>query len=126
MMGEPMRVRMTIRAQAAFASMAIGFSFIGADGVEIHGSTAHDGGVETRLQVGTNLFECNVDPMILLPGSYSVRASIFSPVELMDHIDEVMRFRVDSARHASASTPRDHYVGYVYVGYAWKRVTSDE
>jgi lipopolysaccharide transport system ATP-binding protein len=122
MMGEPMRVRMTIRSQAMFSSMAIGFSFIASDGSEIQGSAAHDGGIETNLAVGSNVFECVVSPMVLVPGSYTVRAAIFAPSESFDHVDEVMRFRVDPARYANAPTPRDHYVGNVYLGYDWRRL----
>jgi hypothetical protein len=57
--------------------------------------------------------------MILIPGSYYLRAAVFALGRVFDHIDEIMRFEVEAAATNEGALPKNHYVGDVYVPYTW-------
>ena len=118
---EPMIVRIEIEAEKRIDQVLFGFSFISADGIEIMGTTAHDGGGPNSLDGGKQIFDCEIRPMILCPGRYFIRAAIFTRNELFDHIDELISFEVVSAAYVLSSVPENHMVGYVYVPYKWHK-----
>lgn len=120
--GEPVKVRFHIEAQKSVENVLFGFSFMSADGTEIMGTTAHDGGVPSKLNKGTSIFECSVEPMILCPGRYYIRGAIFRSSELMDHIDEMVGFDVLSLAWDLAGAPKSHLVGHVYLPFKWSQL----
>lgn len=120
--GEPIKVRFTILAKQKLENVAFGFSFISRDGVEIMGSAAHDGGVPSTLKEGLSTFQCDVVPMVLCPGTYTVRGAIFVPSEVMDHIDEMLGFEIHNTAVNPEVAPRGHIVGHVYLPYRWSEL----
>ncbi len=121
--GQAVRVRFSVWSSVAMPSVLLGFSFIAADGAEVQGSTAHDGGVAGSLRPGYQVLECLLDPMLLTPGRYSFRASIFSNSEEYEHIYEFLPFEVIRyGESVSNRIPSGHYVGYVYHPYEWSEV----
>ncbi len=124
--GQAVRVRFVVWASRPLTGLIFGFSFVAADGAELQGSTAHDGGVEGSLRPGFQVFECRVDPMLLTPGRYFFRAAIFSPGEEYEHIYEFLPFDVLRVGHGAPDRiPSGHYVGYTYYPYAWREVPSE-
>ncbi|MBW7881361.1 MAG: ABC transporter ATP-binding protein [Caldilineaceae bacterium] len=121
-MNEPIHIDLGLHAVQKLSNVVFGFSFVAADGTEIHGSTAHDSGIVTDLEPGNHLFSCHVDPMLLTPGRYYIRAAAFRHGESFDHIDEALAFDVSTASMAPDKAPLSHHVGYVYVPYQWSRV----
>jgi hypothetical protein len=85
------------------------------------GTAAHDGGISPTIKQGDNGFSCKVDPMILTPGKYFIRAAIFNFDHLFDHIDEVMTFEIEGVANDINLIPKGHYVGDVYLPYKWCR-----
>jgi lipopolysaccharide transport system ATP-binding protein len=119
--GEPLRVRLTVMSTRVFEDAVLGFSFVSADGNEVMGTTAHDGGISSHLSVGETHFECVVDPMPLCPGRWIVRGGIFRAGEVMDHIDDMASFEVLAVGYTLNSAPRNHRVGMVYLPFTWSR-----
>ena len=120
--GEPFLVKITVSASQNIGSVALGFSFVGRTGYEIMGTAAHDGNSASAIRQGGNEFLCKIEPMILNPGLYTIRAAIFIAGQLFDHVDEVMQFEVEAAAKDVSLAPRDHYVGDVYVPYKWSDI----
>lgn len=121
--GEPFRVILSFLATKEIDGLRLGFSFISGDGTEIMGSVAQDLGVPAFLKTGLHHFECQIDPMVLRPGRYYIRAAAFSPNELYDHIDELTSFDVNNLAHPTFTPPTDHAVGHAYVRYPWKTIS---
>jgi lipopolysaccharide transport system ATP-binding protein len=117
--GEPMSVRLHIEAKSTINPVLFGFSFISADGTEIMGSTAYDGGMPDCLNTGVHIFNCTIQPMILCPGRYFIRAAIFRRGELFDYIDEMIAFDVLNVASDLSVTPASHLVGHVYLPFQW-------
>lgn len=117
--GEPFVVKIAVDANEDIGEVLLGFSFITNMGHEIMGTAAHDGGSHSIIKRGRNEFTCKIDPMILNPGSYFLRAAVFTVGCVFDHIDEVMRFEIEAAAADASRLPKNHYVGDVYVPYAW-------
>jgi lipopolysaccharide transport system ATP-binding protein len=117
--GEPFLVKIVVEADRNIGEVLLGFSFITNMGHEIMGTAAHDGGSRSVIKSGRNQFVCRIDPMILNPGRYLLRAAIFVFDRVFDHIDEVMRFEIEAAVVNAAAAPMNHYVGDVYVPYEW-------
>jgi lipopolysaccharide transport system ATP-binding protein len=124
--GEPFYVDIGIAAQREIGEAVFGFSFISRTGYEIMGTAAQDGGSRSIIRKGQNQFRCKVDPMILNPGIYYVRAAIFTPTEIFDHVDEVTEFEIEGAAVDATVAPKNHYVGDVYVRYEWTRYDSEQ
>jgi lipopolysaccharide transport system ATP-binding protein len=123
--GQAVRVRLEVWASRPLPGVLLGFSFVAADGAEVQGTTARDGGIRCNLQSGIQVFECRVDPMILTPGRYYFRGAIFSHTEEYEHIYEFLPFDViPFAESISDRIPSSHYVGYVYCPYKWREVAS--
>jgi lipopolysaccharide transport system ATP-binding protein len=121
--GEPVRLRLTICSKRHLREVALGFSFVAADGTEVQGTTALDGGVARDLHPGSQALECRVDPMLLTPGRYFLRAAIFSGTETYEHLDEFLPFEVAAYGNIEGGRiPSRHYVGYVYQSYSWSEV----
>jgi lipopolysaccharide transport system ATP-binding protein len=120
--GQPMRVRLTIRAKVPIRGVILGFSFVASDGTEIQGTTAHDSDLECDLCLGLNKYECIVNPQVLTPGKYSIRAAIFRREECYDYIHELICFSIDASRAKCGTGPKNHYVGYTYLPYQWIRL----
>ncbi|HEU4628925.1 MAG TPA: Wzt carbohydrate-binding domain-containing protein, partial [Gemmatimonadaceae bacterium] len=121
--GEPVRVRLHVESRALLRDVVLGFSFVAADGTELQGTAVHDAGIPSDLEPGVQAFECRVDPMILTPGRYYLRAAVFRRKgELFDHIDEILAFDVLTVSADPAATPLNHYVGYAYLPYVWRRL----
>ena len=118
-----MGVRLSISSERAVEDVLFGFSFVAADGAEIMGTTAHDGGISGRLNEGESVFQCAVEPMALCPGRYFVRGAIFRVGELMDHIDEMTEFDVLNLAWNLDDAPKNHLVGYVYFPFKWVRLS---
>jgi lipopolysaccharide transport system ATP-binding protein len=118
--GEPFTIRLQIKVEKMLEAVLFGFSFVAADGTEIMGSTARDCGITDRLETGIQTFSCKVDPMILNPGRYYIRAAIFRKNEVFDHIDELIAFDVLNVAHNLLLSPVDHLVGMVYVPFEWR------
>ncbi|MDF3056769.1 MAG: tagH 2 [Rariglobus sp.] len=118
--GEPVRISISVHATKRIPNATFGFSFVTADGVEVMGSTATDEGISHELSAGVHQFSCLVEPMILNPGRYYIRAAIFSSSEVFDHIDEMIGVDVLSAASDQAHAPGNHWVGHVYLSYNWK------
>ena len=121
MFGEPMNIKMLLISTQFYNQLTLGFSFIHADGSEVHGSTANDGLGEIDMLPGMNEFSCVVDPMLLTPGLYTLRAAVFKMGKQYDHIDDVLSFRVDTSTYNAKLSPHGHYVGYVFKKYQWNR-----
>lgn len=121
--GEPVKVRLKIHSLANIETVTLGFSFITSDGIELMGTAVHDSGIKCDLVTGTNYFECDVSPMLLTPGRFTIRAAVFTRLELFDHIDEIMGFEVIDLRLEDSDIPINHYVGMVYYPYKWKIIT---
>jgi lipopolysaccharide transport system ATP-binding protein len=117
--GEPFLVQIIVEADRDIGEVLLGFSFITNMGHEIMGTAAHDGGSGSFIKPGRNRFVCKIDPMILNPGRYFLRAAIFVVGQIFDHVDEVMRFEVEAAATKVTVAPKNHYVGDVYVPYEW-------
>jgi lipopolysaccharide transport system ATP-binding protein len=118
--GEPFTVRLTMACNRNVEDMILGFSFISADGIEIMGTSAHDGGITCDFAKGRTVLECEVSPMMLTPGKFILRAAVFRRDELFDHIDEIMEFEVLDVPAADGALPLNHHVGLVYAPYRWK------
>ena len=123
---EPLRVRLSIISESCTEVVALGFSFISSDGTEVMGTCAHDGGFTGSLTIGPQSFTCTVDPMILAPGTFYIRAAIFTPSEVLDYIDELIAFEVSNASDNPTRTPIGHRVGYVYLPFNWKKTDDFE
>jgi len=119
-LGEEMQVELTIESERAISNVTFGFSFVSTDGTEIQGTSFHDSSPDSHLVVGSQRFCCHVAPLALVPGRYSIRAAIFRPNEIFDHLDQTLSFDV-VAYAVEKSGPRDHHVGYVYSRYEWNR-----
>ena len=117
--GEPFRVNIVVEADKDVGEVLLGFSFITNMGYEIMGTAAHDGGSGSVIRRGRNEFTCEINPMILNPGTYFLRAAIFVHERIFDHIDEVMQFEIETAATDVTLAPKNHYVGDVYVPYKW-------
>ena len=124
--GEPLTVEIAFESSITKEDVVLGFSFITSDGVELMGTCAHDGGVKTSIEPRSYSYQCAIDPNMLVPGKYFIRAAIFLGGELYDHIDEVMLFEVAPAIASTDDTPSSHYVGHVYFGYQWTRLEQEE
>jgi lipopolysaccharide transport system ATP-binding protein len=122
--GQPFTVTIAVESTHHITNPLIGFSFLSSDDTEVIGTSAHDCGLNTDLRPGRQDFECVVDPMILTPGLYHLRAAIFqkaaNTIRLHDYIDHILTFRVGEASANLDVTPHGHYVGHVFVKYAWK------
>jgi lipopolysaccharide transport system ATP-binding protein len=130
--GQPFRVEIGVRARRNVGEALLGFSFVTRMGAEIMGTTLADSGIQGYLEEGVTFYRCDVDPMILTPGQYTIRAAIFQPEGIrFDHIDAVMSFEVLDAPFDLARLPKSHYVGDVFLKYNWQimngaRRSSDE
>jgi lipopolysaccharide transport system ATP-binding protein len=121
--GQPVVVRLSVWASRRLPNVIVGFSFVAADGAELQGTAAHDGGVTAGLRPGLQAFECCIDPMLLTPGRYFFRAAIFSSLEEYEHVYEFLPFDVvPCGEGAPDRVPSGHYVGYVYHPYKWREV----
>jgi lipopolysaccharide transport system ATP-binding protein len=121
--GQPFRVNIRIRASKNIGHALFGFSFISRVGTEIMGTTLSDSGIEGYVEEGITNYRCDVDPMILTPGTYTIRAAIFQPQGLQfDYIDTVMSFEVLDAPFDLARLPKSHYVGDVFLKYRWQKM----
>ncbi len=119
--GQPLRVRLTVESTRFLKNPLIGFSFITRDGVELLGTSAHDCGLQTDLKPGRQQLECDINPMVLVPGIYTLRAAIFDHATTYDYIDTVLAFRINDAIADPMATPQNHYVGHVFLKYQWYR-----
>ena len=117
---EPFIVRFKIESEISCRDLIFGFSFITTEGIELQGSTAQDCGIKPDIDVGSHVFYCHIDPNVLVPGKYFLRAAIFHSAELFDHIDEVFSFEIMKAKAAGRITPDSHYVGHVFIPYKWE------
>jgi hypothetical protein len=125
--GQPVKVRLTVWSSKLLPDALLGFSFVAADGAELQGTAAHDGGLPHGLRPGVQVFECCIDPMLLTPGRYFFRAAMFSQAELYEHLDEFLPFDVVRfSEDGSSRIPSSHYVGYVYCPYKWQEVAVPE
>jgi lipopolysaccharide transport system ATP-binding protein len=121
--GESVCLRLTLRSERNLRDVMLGFSFVAADGTEVQGTTARDGGIAKDLHQGSQVLECLVDPMLLTPGRYFLRAAIFSGTETYEHLDEFLPFEVAPYGDIeNGKIPSRHYVGYVYQAYRWSVV----
>jgi hypothetical protein len=69
------------------------------------------------------VFQCKIDPMILTPGKYYLRAAISRyGGELYDYIEEITSIEILQVSDALSKTPYNHYVGYVYLPYQWSKL----
>jgi lipopolysaccharide transport system ATP-binding protein len=119
--GQPFRVDIGIRASKNIGHVLFGFSFISRLGVEIMGTTFSDSGIEGYVEEGITHYGCDVDPMVLTPGTYTIRAAIFQPQGVhFDYIDTVMSLEVLDAPFDVARLPKSHYVGDVFLKYRWQ------
>jgi len=121
-LGTPFYVELAIHAKTRIHNTIFGFSFITQNGLEIMGTAAHDGGISTTLQKGTNVYRCLISPNILLPGRYTLRGAIFSAGEVFDHIDSILSFEISDVRSDEVVAPSGHKVGHVYCPYQWSSV----
>jgi lipopolysaccharide transport system ATP-binding protein len=124
--GQPFSIRLTIQSHLELLDVTFGFSFVTADGTEIQGTSAHDGGINCNLYPGIQVVECRIDPMVLTPGRYYLRGAIFRLGELFDRIDEITSFQILEASADVSSTPSNHYVGYVYLPYQWMHIKYEQ
>lgn len=115
----PFIVRMVLELHRPLSDVYVGFSFVNQNGHELMGTTARDGGIDANFLSGTHVLECNVDPNILLPGRYYIRASLFQTNNRIDHIDLALKFRVTPYVSRTTTIPR-HFVGDTYVNYNWR------
>lgn len=123
--GETFRVRLSIKSTLQISNCLVGFSFITKDGVELQGSSASDSLEETILHLGLNEFECSINPCVLTPGVYFLRAAIFNEKEVFDHIDEILSFVVLPINSENSFLPPKHYVGNIYIDYTWKQINTE-
>jgi lipopolysaccharide transport system ATP-binding protein len=117
--GQPFVVELCLRADKEISDAILGFSFVDGTGHEIMGTSMHDSGQRCHLAKGDNRFRCTVDPMILTPGSFTLRAAVFKPGVVFDHIDELMSFEIVDAAVDLEKTPKNHFVGDVFLKYDW-------
>jgi lipopolysaccharide transport system ATP-binding protein len=119
--GQPFRVKIGVRARRNIGEALLGFSFVTRMGAEIMGTALADSGLQGYIEEGVTFYRCDVDPMILTPGQYTIRAAIFEPEGIrFDHIDAVMSFEVLDAPFDLARLPKSHYVGDVFLKYNWQ------
>jgi lipopolysaccharide transport system ATP-binding protein len=124
--GEPFVIEILVRCTRPMDGVLIGFSFISADGREVQGTAAHDSGIEQSLVCGEYLFSCAIDPMVLVPGRYFIRAAMFRPGTLYHHIDEVMQFEVSTDPYIECNVPSSHFVGEIYIPYSWRLLSAPQ
>jgi lipopolysaccharide transport system ATP-binding protein len=117
--GEPAVMKITLRSLKTLNGVFVGFCFISSDGRELQGTSAHDSG--STFQPGIYVLSCLIDPMMLVPGRYFIRAAIFRSETLYHRIDEVMQFEVLPVPHAPHLVPT-HFVGDLYFPYRWSVV----
>jgi lipopolysaccharide transport system ATP-binding protein len=121
--GQPFRVNIRIRSRTNIGHALLGFSFFSRLGNEVMGTSLADSGIEEYIEEGITFYQCDVDPMILTPGTYTIMAAVFKPeVIVYDHIDAVMSFEVLDASADLARSPKNHYVGDVFLKYRWEIV----
>jgi lipopolysaccharide transport system ATP-binding protein len=119
--GQPFRVTIGIRASKNIGHAILGFSFVSRLGADIMGTALADSGIEGYIREGVTFFRCYVDPMILTPGEYTIRAAIFQAEGMIfDHLDAVMSFEVLDAPFDVTRLPKNHYTGDVFLKYHWE------
>ena len=123
--GEAMTVEVSLESSRLLTGTVFGFSFVSADGRELQGTAAQDGGIESVIPAGRSGFECLIDPMILTPGTYYLRAAIYRPGILYHYIEEILRFEVLAISQHRRGAPSHNVVGDIYMPYQW-RVASDK
>jgi lipopolysaccharide transport system ATP-binding protein len=124
--GQPFRVIIGIRASIHVGYALLGFSFVTHMGAEIMGTTLADSGIEGYIEQGVTFYRCDIDPMILTPGRYTIRASVFRPEAIaFDYIDAVMCFEILEASSDLERSPKNHYVGDVFLKYRWEIVSKE-
>jgi lipopolysaccharide transport system ATP-binding protein len=120
LLGEPLRVRLTLRCTERLAGITIGFLFLAADGAEVMGSLAQEGELPEAFEPGLHTVECAVRPMLLTPGRYSLRGVLQRRSEVFDRVEEMARFEVLSA--AAEGAPVRLNGGYVHHPYLWRHL----
>jgi homopolymeric O-antigen transport system ATP-binding protein len=119
---QAVRFRFSVRVLHRTVNTILGFSFITRDGIELQGTAAHDGGLPESLEEGLHFVECTVNPMLLVPGAYFLRAAIFSRTEEYEYLDEFLPFEVvPFADGRDGCLPPAHLVGHIYQPYEWSR-----
>lgn len=116
---EPFRVRFGLECSISSEDVLVGFSFLSRDGREIIGTSAHDSGNITNLRPGYYNLTVRIDPNILNPGTYGLRAAIFKSSSLYHYIDELLSFCVAESAAGADAEPFRHLVGDVHVVYPW-------
>ena len=58
--GQPIQVQLSVGSSRFLPNVLLGFSFVAADGTELLGTAAHDGGVSSDLEPGLHTFGCRV------------------------------------------------------------------
>jgi lipopolysaccharide transport system ATP-binding protein len=122
--GQPFKVQFGIESIENLDQVLVGYSFITANGTEIQGSTLNDFIASFTLKEGITKVECNVNPNILLPGLYNIRAAIIRKSKaslIYDYIENILSFEIMNTSYDQRnSLPYPHCVGLVHVAYKWQ------
>ena len=120
--GESFKIWVQIYSLIELSDCMLGVSFITKEGFEIQGTSANDTLDKVPFFKGINEFECTIDSGVLTPSIYFLRGAIFNQNEVFDHVDEILSFSVQPINSANKELPQKHYVGNIYIDYAWKKI----
>jgi lipopolysaccharide transport system ATP-binding protein len=115
---ESFSIKMAVTNNLSRTNVTLGFSIVNSREEELFGSSVNDSIQNFKINEGLSLFECEINPNILLPGKYVLRAAIFTEFMIYDHIDEFLIFDVIDR----GETTNKHRVGKVFNEYLWKEI----
>jgi ABC-type polysaccharide/polyol phosphate transport system ATPase subunit len=112
--GDAVVFRIHYRADEEVLRPVFGIAIDAHDGTLVTGPTTHDSMLQPESVVGEGYVDYRLDPLILLPGSYEIGASLFDLTRSrgFDRRTRILRFDVDPGR------PHEHD-GIVTLGGTW-------
>jgi lipopolysaccharide transport system ATP-binding protein len=97
----------------------IGFSIVSRDGREIFGSSRHDFDQDHAIRPGIYTISAPINPNMLTPGQYTIRAAIFEKEILYHHIDDVAFFEISDGITQEEFDIQRHLVGDIHYKFVW-------
>lgn len=113
--GEAMTIRFHLHATTPVRGPVLSLGITRLDGVRVTEPNTRDGGCKIDYLKGKGSFSLHIEPLMLLPGTYDISASLFDHtcVRELDARQRVLRFDVEPG------TPREPSTGLVSLGGRW-------